>query len=208
MEQLVEKILFLKQGPASKIVYERLVEFRSVGSGSDLDLFKELCFCLLTANYTSAGGIRIQKEIGDGFLHLTQEDLAKRLKTLGHRFPNARSKYIVAARKHSTNLKSTLASMKDQKEMRSYLAENVLGLGYKEASHFLRNIGYLDVAILDFHIIDVLVSNQVIRRPKNLSKKNYIAIEKKLQKLADATNLSQGELDFYLWYLETGKILK
>ncbi|MGV8085916.1 MAG: N-glycosylase/DNA lyase [Candidatus Bilamarchaeum sp.] len=208
MQSLVDQIQALKSGPVADLVLERVTEFRNVGASTDVDIFKELCFCLLTANYTSHGGIRIQKEINDGFIHLSQEELATKLKSLGHRFPNTRAKYIFQARSLHQSIKSVLSSFSDQRELRSHLAETILGIGYKEASHFLRNIGYLDVAILDFHIIDVLVEHKVIRKPKNLSKKNYLLIEKKLDKLAKATGLTQGELDFYMWYLETGKILK
>lgn len=208
MQSLVDQIQALKSGPVADLVLERVTEFRNVGASTDVDIFKELCFCLLTANYTSHGGIRIQKEINDGFIHLSQEELATKLKSLGHRFPNTRAKYIFQARPLHQSIKSVLSSFSDQRELRSHLAETILGIGYKEASHFLRNIGYLDVAILDFHIIDVLVEHKVIRKPKNLSKKNYLLIEKKLDKLAKATGLTQGELDFYMWYLETGKILK
>jgi N-glycosylase/DNA lyase len=81
-------------------------------------------------------------------------------------------------------------------------------LGYKEASHFLRNIGFMDVAIIDRHILNILVEYGLIKRPKTLSKKNYLEIEKKLEKLAKKTRMSLGELDFYLWYMKTGKVLK
>lgn len=82
------------------------------------------------------------------------------------------------------------------------------GLGYKESSHFLRNVGCDDVAIIDFHIIDLLVANRLIKKPKALNPKRYLAIEKKLKQLAGRSGLSLGELDLYLWYMETGKILK
>ena len=184
MQALVDQIQALKRGPVGDLVLGRITEFRRVGASSDAEIFKELCFCLLTANYTSHGGIRIQKEINDGFIHLSQEELAAKLKSLGHRFPNARAKYIFTARPLHKSIKSVLSSFPNQIELRSHLAETILGIGYKEASHFLRNIGYLDVAILDFHIIDVLVAHKVIQKPKNLSKKNYLLIEKKLEKLA------------------------
>ena len=43
---------------------------------------------------------------------------------------------------------------------------------------------------------------------KTMTKNKYHEIEKVLEKIASKTNLTQGELDLYLWYLETGKILK
>jgi N-glycosylase/DNA lyase len=207
MERLLNRISDLQQSGISRTVRERMSEFEKKGREDDDSLFKELCFCLLTANYTSEGGIRIQKAIGDGFLTLSETQLASKLKSLGYRFPNARARYIVEARRHRA-MKSILVSASNPSSLREYLADNVLGLGFKESSHFLRNIGYPDLAIIDFHIIDVLVVHGLIEKPKTLSRKKYLEIEKTLGKIAQRCGMSQGELDLYLWYLETGKILK
>jgi N-glycosylase/DNA lyase len=195
---LIKKVNILKGSEISKLVKKRIKEFKSLGKKSKKELFKELCFCILTANYSAAGGIRIQKEIGDGFLTLSEKQLAKKLKELGHRFPNARAKYIVEARKKLNELKLD----------RDWLVKNIKGIGMKEASHFLRNIGFDDFAIIDFHIIDILERNQLIKKPKTLTKKRYLEIEEVLRKLAERLNLTLAELDLYLWYLETGKIMK
>jgi N-glycosylase/DNA lyase len=187
-----------------------MVEFKELGNGNAQTLFNELCFCLLTANYTAEGGIRIQKAIGNGFISLSEKQLAEKLKQLGYRFPNTRAKYIVEARKHTSMLVWAAKECENEFESRDWLVDNVKGLGYKEASHFLRNIGKDDVAIIDFHIIDLLVSNCLIKKPKSktLNAKRYLEIEEKLKQLAAAVNLSLGELDLYLWYIETGKVMK
>ncbi len=205
--ELLERIEEIKP-KITPIVFSRMEEFKKLGKSSSEEIFKELCFCILTANYSAEGGIKIQKEIGDGFLTLSEKELARGLKELGHRFPNTRAKYIVEARKFAHNLKQILARFHDGKSARDWLVKNVKGLGMKEASHFLRNIGYNDVAIIDFHIIDLLVREGLIERPKTLTKKRYLEIEKLLESIARKLSLSLGELDLYLWYLETGKILK
>ena len=97
---------------------------------------------------------------------------------------------------------------KDEFEIREWIVKNVKGLGYKEASHFLRNIGYKNLAIIDFHIIDVLVKNKIIKRPKTLTKKKYLEIENKLRTIAKKAKMTLAELDLYLWYMETRKVLK
>jgi len=96
----------------------------------------------------------------------------------------------------------------DSGEVRDWLVGNVRGLGLKEASHFLRNVGFFDVAIIDFHIIDLLVGKGLIKRPRSLSRRRYLEVEGVLRKIADKAKMSLGELDLYLWYLETGKVLK
>ena len=80
-------------------------------------------------------------------------------------------------------------------EFREWLVKNIKGIGYKEASHFLRNIGYDGLAIIDFHIIDVLEKNRLIRRPKTLTRAKYLEIEKVLKRLADRMKLTLAELD-------------
>ena len=94
-------------------VDERIMEFHDLGRKSSRELFKELCFCILTANYSAEGGIRIQRSIGDGFLALPEEVLARRLRELGHRFPEARASYIVQARRHMDTMKSIIESFDD-----------------------------------------------------------------------------------------------
>jgi N-glycosylase/DNA lyase len=208
MERIIESIERLKKTAVGRSVRARMREFRRKGRSGGDAIFSELCFCLLTANYTSEGGIRVQAGVGNGFMTLGREELAARLKSLGYRFPNARARYVVEARKHLPRLNAVLGM--GDREAREWLAENVLGLGYKEASHFLRNIGRGGVAIIDFHIIDVLERGGLIEKPgsRSLGRKRYLEIERILARVAERAGMSQGELDLYLWYMETGKVLK
>ena len=88
--------------------------------------------------------------------------------------------------------------------------EKIKGLGWKEASHYLRNIGYFDLAIIDRHIMNNLVEHRIVDLDpkKGLTKKRYLAVEKVLDVLADELDLPPGELDLYMWYRKTGKVLK
>jgi N-glycosylase/DNA lyase len=198
--EILKQIESLKQSDVRATIDQKMQEFKQVA-----DVFSELCFCLMTANFNAVGGIRIQKEIGDGFSTLSEPELAAELKRLGHRFPNARASYICNAR--GVGLEDALMKLTGE-ELRQWLVKNVKGLGMKEASHFLRNIGYEDFAIIDFHIVDLLVRESLIERPKTLTPKKYIEIETILVSIAKKANLNLGALDMYLWYLETGKILK
>ena len=49
---------------------------------------------------------------------------------------------------------------------------------------------------------------KLIKRPKTLNRARYLEIEKVLENIAQKTKLTLDELDLYLWFLETGKILK
>ena len=210
MRELLEKIEELKNSEIKKIVDLKNLEFEKVGSSGANSVFNELCFCLMTANFSAHGGIKIQNSIGDGFSILSEEELAKKLGELGHRFPNVRAKYVVNARASKEKLIKILKEIGDDLILRDWVVKNIKGLGMKEASHFLRNIGYKNLAIIDFHIIDLLVKNNLIEPVKrgSISPKKYLEIENVLRKISRKTSLHLGELDLYLWYLETGKILK
>ena len=207
MNNLLKKIESLKNSEINNQVHNRIKEFKELNKKSNDELFKELCFCILTANFNAEKSIKIQDEIGECFLNDPEEELAKKLKNLGHRFPNTRAKYILESRKCRELLEDIVQS-NNGKQLRKWIVNNVKGLGYKEASHFLRNIGFDDLAIIDFHIVDILVKHNLIERPKTLTKRKYLEIENLLKEIARKTDISLAELDLYLWYLETGKILK
>ncbi len=198
----------LKESGIAKIIKERIKEFEEIGKGSNEEIFKELAFCLLTANYSAEGGMKIQRLLDEGLITLPEEELERRLRDLGHRFPKTRAKYIVNARKLIPRLKDILGSFNDEKALREWLVKNVKGLGYKEASHFLRNVGFKNLAIVDFHIVDLLVRYGLMEKPKSMTKRRYMEIENLLEQIARETELSLAELDLYLWYMETGKVLK
>ncbi len=190
------------------IVEERLREFLA-NRKSEESLFSELCFCLLTANFSAEGGIRIQREVGDGFLTLPKDELVKKLRSLGHRYPEARAEYIVLARKLYGRLSSILNELSDPLRAREWLVKNVKGLGYKEASHFLRNVGCLDLAILDRHILRYMKERGFIDEiPRSLSGARYLKLERTFRAMAEKVGMKPGELDLYIWYLKTGKVLK
>ncbi|MFH1404329.1 MAG: N-glycosylase/DNA lyase [Candidatus Altiarchaeota archaeon] len=204
---LLARVRRLENSRVSETVVKRMGEFERNGRRKTGGVFSELCFCILTANFTAERSIRIQKEIGGGFLTLDGRQLAGRLRGLGHRFPNTRAEYIVESRGRRKELMTALRSMRGP-ALREWIVKNIKGVGYKEASHFLRNIGFSDYAIIDFHIIDVLVEYGLLARPKSISRKKYLEIEGVLRGLAAGMGMSLGELDLYLWYLETGKVLK
>jgi N-glycosylase/DNA lyase len=209
MEKLLDEIESLKKSSARKVVDSRMRQFRELGSKSADEIFGELCFCIMTANFNAQRSIDIQNSMGCRFCKLGEKELAAKLKEGGHRFPEARARYMAEAQKRRQAIADAIANMHgDEAALRKWLAENVRGLGYKEASHFMRNIGFTDVAIVDFHIIDLLVRHGIVERPKTLTPKKYLEIETVLRGIAKKAGLNLAELDLYLWYMETGKILK
>ena len=122
MHRIISLVEKHKNSLIKKIVDSRMNEFSELGKKSSNEIFKELCFCLMTANFSAEGGMRIQSAIGNGFLFLEKEELAKKLSDLGHRFPNARAGFIFEARKHKDNIKETLGFHKTDEEKRKFLS--------------------------------------------------------------------------------------
>jgi len=196
-------------------IQKRLSEFRQVMKWSDNEVFGELVFCLLTPQSSA-------KVCWDAVSKLKQESLLLRGRAVDlepHlaqvRFGESKARYIVEAREmfaknNGLQLKSRIESFYNPFELREWLVENVKGLGYKEASHFLRNVGLgEDFAILDRHILRNLASLQVIPEiPISLTKKRYLEIEEKLRRFAAEIGIPMADLDLLFWSKETGWIFK
>jgi len=192
----------LINSPVSDTVRQRMQQFSDVD-----DPFCELCFCTLTANTSAEKAIEVQRALGDDFCHLEREELRGRLKETGYRFTN-RAAYICHNRRYQ-NIGTILQRYSDAHEAREWLVEHIKGLGYKEASHFLRNTGYTDVAIIDRHVLRVMHRHGLIDGiPASLTRQRYLEMEQRLRDLAASLDVTLAELDLYLWYMETGKILK
>ena len=104
-----------------------------------------------------------------------------------------------------------IESLEDKIELRGFFAtsKGVKGIGYKEASHFLRNIGFKGYAILDKHVLRSLHEYGVIDNPKPpTSGKKYLEIEAKMKEFAKEIDIDFDDLDLLLWSNKTGEILK
>ncbi|MGM5483068.1 MAG: N-glycosylase/DNA lyase, partial [Nanobdellota archaeon] len=179
MEKLINKV---KGNTCIKYVVEkRLSEFKSFKNKSNKAWFSELCFCLLTANSKAKTALAIQKELGrEGFCSFSESFISDCIKKNKHRFHNNKANYIVQARQYM-DIKyriNSLVEKSGEKKARDWLVKSVKGLGLKEASHFLRNVGFSKLAIIDRHIINVLLEYSLIeKKPKYINKANYLEIE-------------------------------
>ncbi len=207
MKKLFFEVKNLMESEVGIKAKQRIQEFERFKNHSNEKWFSELCFCLLTANTSAEMGLRVQKKIGEkNFLVLPEKKLSKELKKAGSRFHTRRASFICSARKFS-DIKE-LINLIPEKEKRNFLVKNIKGLGLKEASHFLRNTGNFNYAIIDKHVWNIAKENRLVKKEAELNKKNYLVLEKKLSRLAKELNLFLGELDLYLWCMKTGKIIK
>jgi len=196
-------------------IKSRLADFARVIKESDERIFAELAFCLCTPQSKAIFCWRaIESLMKNGLLYSgSSEQIRPFLNAV--RFNDSKSRYIVAAREMFTDegglsIKSRLLSLGRPTEMRAWLIENVKGLGPKEASHFLRNIGLgRELAILDSHILKNLARYGVIEEvPKSLAGRKYYDIEEKMREFARQVGIPFDELDLLLWSEETGTVFK
>jgi N-glycosylase/DNA lyase len=197
------------------LITARLNEFREVfEKGDDRRIFEELVFCIFTANASAKMALKSVEAVKDIIMDADKREISKRLRH-AHRFPNTRSNYIVLTREYlrrefDFKLRDLIFSFEDPMERRDFFAsEDIMGLGYKEASHFLRNIGFRGYAILDKHILRSLYEFGVLDSPKPPTTKNgYLGTENKFKEFANLLEIQLDELDLLLWSERTGEILK
>jgi N-glycosylase/DNA lyase len=212
IEAMTTEVLRLKDdSDLRSMVEKRIAEFLEVKEMGAEKWFEELTYCLLTA-YSSArlGQLCVDALCNrDVLSHGDLDQIVEILKVQGHRFAEKRAEYIIIARELAPALKGAIQGFQDIKAAREWLAKNVKGIGWKESSHFLRNVGYLDVAIIDRHIISNMVDHGILKeRPKSITKRRYLEYEQILAKVARRVGMTLGEMDLYLWYRKTGKVLK
>lgn len=193
----------------------RLSEFKQVLQRSEEEVFAELCFCLLTPQSSAKTCWDAVTRLRERNLLLkgSQKDIEPVLNSV--RFNDSKARYIVQARAMFAKdgallIKPQITSFYNPYELREWLVENVRGLGYKEASHFLRNIGLgEEFAILDRHILRNLAQLGVIPEvPATLTKKRYLEIEEGVRRFSKEIGIPMADLDLLLWSKETGWIFK
>ena len=201
-----------------KEIRKRLGEFDAVWrKGSDARLWEELAYCIFTAGASARMGLDAVDAVRPLLLDGEAAAMTAALKRAGaHRFPVARPQYIVTTRNYfrvhfGMALRKRLRSFRDPFERRDWLAQEkqVKGLGYKESSHFLRNIGVKGHAILDKHVMRCLAEVGVIDSAKPPStRRKYLEVEQELIRFAKDIRVDFDELDLVLWSMKTGEILK
>lgn len=191
-------------------------------------IWKELCFCILSANVSYdlvKSCITVLKD--EGYLDIKQLTNNKNSKnklfnilnsskfepkkkdgTLRkYRYPKVRSEQIIKAAKfiylENKSIKQILKNFESDVNARNYLALNISGLGIKEASHFLRNIHYSEsLAILDIHMLEFLRQRTLIqfKKGRTLTKSIYLKIETVLRNYVKFHKLNLSVFDLAVWH--------
>ncbi|GHU23726.1 putative N-glycosylase/DNA lyase [Spirochaetia bacterium] len=192
----------------------RLEEFRQLwAEGSDKDIFKEICFCVCTPqNNAQKAWNAVCTLAHSGMENGSVEEIAAVLRQEGVRFHKNKAGYIVKNRNRlfpgTKKYISGIMQQKDVIDVRNFFSDHVSGWGLKEASHFLRNIGFGNtICILDRHILRQLSVYNVITM-QTLNKKKYLDIEQEMIRFANRENIPVDALDLVLWYKEKGELFK
>lgn len=185
-------------------IRQRLGNFKSL---KQEDYFKEFIFCLLTPQSNAQKAWSAVNEICKKTCP-KPDVLANSLKSKT-RFHNNKAGYVKEAYKIWPKILPKLSDT-NIPELRNWLADNVKGYGFKEAGHFLRNIGKSNnqIAILDRHILRNLKALNVIQEEQIKNRANYLELEQKFLAFSRQINIPIDELDLLFWSRENGEIFK
>ena len=203
---------------------KRLREFQAMRTASEERIFYELCYCIYTPQ---SNAVRCDEAVhmlsrDCSLEHLDMECLKVERASKKARFWRTKSKRIIEAWgrymsdgtvKLMSFIKQLEKSYSNQIGLRNRLREEFkgLGLGMKETSHFLRNIGFGEnIAIIDRHILSCLAELRVIDESMSALKsdKDYLWIEKNTLQFSGEIGIPSVELDLIFWSAKTGFIYK
>ncbi|MDD4203074.1 MAG: N-glycosylase/DNA lyase [Candidatus Omnitrophica bacterium] len=195
-------------------ILSRLKEFSLFLTKNDDAVFEELCFCILTPQSKAVYADMAIKSMHEKQILYKGSEAIIRKHLQKVRFPNNKTKYLLHARQRfMKNGKIKIKDIIDPTDIhatREEIVRNVKGIGLKEASHFLRNIGYgKNIAILDVHILNNLKKYDVIASiPKTISRKQYYDIEKKMKSFSLDIGIPMDQIDLLFWAIQTGHVFK
>lgn len=153
--------------------------------------------------YSSTATLRELETIFDSPLEVV---INQKTKVVYPRFKNRIISYLSQTfqsfASNNLSFNTILESAATPQEARTALVENVVGFGPKQASLFLRRVGFTnDLAVLDTHVLDYLKITKNIR-PKLSMLSNipdYEIIEKEFVDIAAEFNHIVGDVDLAIW---------
>lgn len=191
---------------------------------SELDLLKELSCCLLSSQVRYETAVAATSVLAkEGFLSLPyykenyrwyeariRMHLAKPMQVEGrklhYRFPNVRANQLAMLMKNlmknDSGVSDILYSNDSSILARQAIVDIAPGVGLKQASMFLRNVGYsYDIAILDKHVIDFMTLSEMVAAGdiRKLGSQYYGVAEQKLIGFSEELGYPVGCVDWAIW---------
>lgn len=185
-------------------------------------LWWELSCCLLSSQVPYALAAAASDRIAESDLLISpqadESDLADDLTTLltaplsmsgslrRYRFPHARARQLastkVAIHAGAGSLSKLIRVAGTGEAVREWLVANAPGIGPKQASMFVRNVGLsYELAILDRHVLNYMTALGITLTPirTTSSLPPYLKGETALRVHADDIGVSVGLLDWAIW---------
>ena len=201
-----------------EVIEERLNEFEKLRTSSDERKFKELVFVILSSQTESQKAWDAAQKISHAD---TDKQITKHvLEKSGVSYPENKAEYILKNKSQLSqptltdpdkNIKINSRINEDNlNKTRRWLTENINGISWKGASHFLRNIGYGNgFAIISGHISSQMYELGLTETPKPpQNHAEYVKTEKKLQEFSKDIKIDIKALDMVLWSMKTGEVFK
>lgn len=208
---------------------ERVVERKDYTCMSEQDLIFELLICILGSGVRYELGLayasavksallprRLKKRMNsneraysiEGMLNSPAYSSINGKTYSRYRYPKRAAKHIAESfcniEQKYGSLKDMVAEMNAPSDLRRELICLCPGIGPKQSSHYVKNIGFTDnVAILDRHILNYLkLTDGVDICPKQVSKiDKYEEIEQKFIDKASKFNHAISVVDQSMWFV-------
>jgi thermostable 8-oxoguanine DNA glycosylase len=180
---------------------EKIVE-RFKKPKEKIDIFYNLCFCILVpqTRFSTVSTV-IQKLKDNGFYssQISREKLLELISSI--RFKNRKVDYLLKMKNEYDLFYSKLNEVllqtdSDSRAKRKFVIGRIKGMGLKASSHFLRNLGLDDLAIVDTHILQHLCVKD--------KKFDYFNIEDEIRFRAASLNVSVAVYDALIWKQRSG----
>ena len=216
--------LYNQRRPA---ILSRLADFAAVPREA---WFYELCYCLLTPQSKAIHANAVVENLKASSFFETGGDVVHLLRNKDTyiRFHNVKHNRLHALRERWTLVDAVIyngghngghnggdnggdngADGDTAVALREALVAQVGGVGMKEASHFLRNIGFRGLAIIDRHLLTNLVRCGLYSEaPPVGAPSQYRAVEAEFRLFSALVHIDLDELDLLFWSAQTGIILK
>ncbi|MGL4677048.1 MAG: hypothetical protein ACRCWI_05220 [Brevinema sp.] len=144
-------------------------------------IFQQAVYCFLTPATKSDSAYDTHQKLFNNnfFLQASLSEVTVILREPPYiRFHNQKAKRLLCWQNEGFRHIENILALSDAQAKRDYIVKNVQGMGYKEATHFLRNIGQSEnLVILDRHIICFMQYLGLLAQEVKLSPKNYLLWE-------------------------------
>jgi N-glycosylase/DNA lyase len=195
----------IERDPSVAPKFDRLSDVKAI--------WQSLLFCVLSSQVRATVAVRavscilsdvpfFQEKLSSvDVYHQTKRILQRR--DVGYRFPEVRSRQVAdswfAFAQVKDDFYAYLDSFSAESEARLSVSARFPGLGLKQASMFLRDVGYSDrLCVIDTHIL--WYCSRVHSLPQSaLTPRRYLEIEKYLLEASDAFGVSANIFDSAVW---------